>query len=77
MEFLFNSVQLFGTNLQNIQSEDFFLFNLEINDTYNAKLVGQINSFCWNSTCDFPPVKGLLFYIIFISFLFNFYLIFI
>jgi len=42
---------------KNIQYEDLVLFNVEINDTYNAKVLGQTNNYCWDEVCTFPPVS--------------------
>jgi len=39
--------------------DDLVLFNVEINDTYNAKVLGQTKDYCWDEVCVFPPVKGL------------------
>jgi len=47
----------FPEETSNIQFEDLVLFNIEVNDTYNAKVVGQTNNYCWNEFCTFPPVK--------------------
>jgi len=44
---------------KNIQYENLVLFNVEINDTYNAKVLGQTHDYCWDEVCIFPPVKGL------------------
>jgi len=37
-------------------------FSLELDDGYNAKIVGSSKSFCWNGFCTFPPVKSKLLY---------------
>ncbi len=50
---------LFPNETSNIQYEDLVLFNIEVNDTYNAKVLGQTKDYCWNEYCIFPPVKGL------------------
>ena len=50
---------LFPQKTNNIQFEDLVYFNVEINDTYNAKVLGQTQDYCWDDECVFPPVKGL------------------
>jgi len=47
----------FPQKTNNIQFEDLVLFNVEINDTYNAKVLGQTKDYCWDEVCMFPPVK--------------------
>jgi len=49
---------LFPQKTNNIQFEDLVYFNVEINDTYNAKVLGQTRDYCWNEVCTLPPVKG-------------------
>jgi len=49
----------FPQKTSNIQFEDLILFNVEVNDTYNARVLGQTKDYCWNEYCIFPPVKGL------------------
>ncbi|OUM65258.1 hypothetical protein PIROE2DRAFT_7805 [Piromyces sp. E2] len=48
---------IFKSDISNVEFNEFMFFNLEINDTYNAVLVGQTNSYCWEDKCTFPPVK--------------------
>jgi len=38
---------------------DLVLFKIEINDPYNAHVIGQTNDYCWDDKCTFPPLKGL------------------
>ena len=49
----------FPEKTSNLQFKDLVLFNVEINDTYNAKVLGQTQDYCWDDECVFPPVKGL------------------
>jgi len=44
----------------NFQFEDLVFFIVETNDTYNAKVLGQTQGYCWGEVCEFPPVKGFL-----------------
>ncbi len=52
----------FPEETNNLQYEDLVFFNVEVNDTYNANLLGQTKGYCWNEFCIFPPVKGLKFF---------------
>ena len=49
----------FSKETSNIKYEDLVLFNIEVNDTYNAKVIGQTKDYCWDETCILPPVNGL------------------
>jgi len=49
----------FPEETNNFEFEDLVLFNVEVNDTYNAKVLGQTKDYCWDEYCIFPPVKGL------------------
>ena len=49
----------FPQESSDIQFDDLILFNVEVNDTYNAVLEGQTQNYCWGEFCEFPPVKGL------------------
>jgi len=33
-------------------------FKVDINDTYNAAVIGQTISYCLNDYCEVPNVKG-------------------
>jgi len=55
-----NSLEMyFPHKTLNLQLEDFAFFNVEIDDTSNAKVLGQTQDYCWDDRCVFPPVKGL------------------
>eukprot|EP00833_Pecoramyces_ruminatium_P007348 jgi/Orpsp1_1/1181380/evm.model.c7180000077019.1 len=41
----------------NIQYDEFIFYNLEINDTYRAELIGTSQSFCLETDCDLSPIK--------------------
>jgi len=47
----------FSKETSNIQYEDLVLFNVEVNDTYNAKVIGQTKDYCWDEACILPPVN--------------------
>jgi len=49
----------FPQKTNNIQFDDLVLFNVEINDTYNAQVLGQTKNYCWDESCILPSVKGL------------------
>jgi len=49
----------FPQETSNIQFEDLVLFSVEVNDTYNARVIGQTKNYCWDEVCKLPPVKGL------------------
>jgi len=42
-----------------VQLEDLVYFNIEIDDTSNAKVLGLTKDYCWDDRCIIPPVKGL------------------
>ncbi|ORX77549.1 hypothetical protein BCR32DRAFT_270572, partial [Anaeromyces robustus] len=46
-----------NTDISSTKFDDFVFLNLYVNDTYNAELLGQSNSYCWDDSCVFPPVK--------------------
>ena len=47
------------SNEVDYMSVDFMMyFKIETNDTYNAAVVGQSISYCYNNTCDVPIIKG-------------------
>jgi len=47
----------FPHKTSSLDFEDLVLFNVEVNDTYNAKVIGQTKDYCWDDVCVFPPVK--------------------
>eukprot|EP00833_Pecoramyces_ruminatium_P000184 jgi/Orpsp1_1/1174216/evm.model.c7180000049310.1 len=47
----------FGSDVSAVKLNELLFFNLEINDTYNAKVLGQSNSYCWDKSCIFPSAK--------------------
>jgi len=53
----FGNQMYFPQKTSNIQFEDLILFNVEVNDTYNAYVFGQTKDYCWDEFCTFPPVK--------------------
>jgi len=67
----------FPHKTSNFQFDDLVFFNVEVNDTYNAKVLGQTKEYCWDEFCIFPPVKGLYYYsFIYIYFYFIFKFVF-
>jgi len=53
----FGNQMYFPQESSNLQYEDLILFSVEINDTYNAQVLGQTKEYCWNEVCKLPPVK--------------------
>ena len=49
----------FPEETSNLTYEDLVLFNVEVNDTYNAKVIGHYKDYCWDEFCTFPTVKGI------------------
>ncbi|ORX47605.1 hypothetical protein BCR36DRAFT_413546 [Piromyces finnis] len=47
----------FETDISNIQFDELLFYKLEINDTYNARLKGQTQSYCWGESCNFPQIN--------------------
>jgi len=52
----YDNQMYFPKETSNIRYEDLVLFNVEVNDTYNAKVLGQTKDYCWDEFCEFPPV---------------------
>jgi len=48
----------FPEETSDLTYEDLVLFNVEVNDTYNAKVIGQTKDYYWDEFCEFPPVAG-------------------
>ncbi|OUM56930.1 hypothetical protein PIROE2DRAFT_18248, partial [Piromyces sp. E2] len=48
---------IFNSDSSRIHYDEFMFFNIEINDTYNAELIGQSQSYCWSDSCLYPPLK--------------------
>jgi len=46
-------------NSTKLDFNDFVFTAIEVNDTYNAKVLGQSQSYCWDDVCEFPKVKGI------------------
>jgi len=52
----FDNQMFFPKETSNFQFEDLVLFDVEINDTYNARVLGQTKDYCFDETCTLPPV---------------------
>jgi len=39
---------------------EMIFFKVNVNDTYNAAIVGKASSYCINNECILPPVKSIL-----------------
>ena len=48
----------FPEETNNFEFEDLVLFNVEVNDTYNARVLGQTKDYCFDEACTLPPVMG-------------------
>jgi len=46
------------SDLSDINFNDFIFTAVEINDTYNARLIGPVKNYCWGNDCSFPSLKG-------------------
>ncbi|ORX84041.1 hypothetical protein BCR32DRAFT_291626 [Anaeromyces robustus] len=53
----YNKVISLESDASNIDYDEFIFFSLSINDTYNAEIHGQYQSYCWGESCEIPPVK--------------------
>ncbi|ORX76364.1 hypothetical protein BCR32DRAFT_271328 [Anaeromyces robustus] len=53
----YNNLRTFETDINNAKYDDFALISVEINDTYNTKLLGQVQNYCWSDNCIFPAAK--------------------
>ncbi|KAL6612841.1 7 transmembrane sweet-taste receptor of 3 GCPR-domain-containing protein [Neocallimastix sp. 'constans'] len=45
------------SDLSDINFNDFIFTAVEINDTYNARLIGPVKNYCWGNDCSFPSLK--------------------
>jgi len=56
---------LFQSDPYNMNFNEFVYTSVEINDTYNAEVIGSYQSFCWDDGCVFSQVKGMFYLNIF------------
>jgi len=47
----------FPKRTSNFQFDELVFFKVEINDPSNAKVIGQIEDYCWEDSCTFPSVQ--------------------
>jgi len=50
----------FQSDVSNMKYEELVYTSVEINDTFNAEVIGQYQSFCWDDSCEFPQVKSIV-----------------
>lgn len=55
-----------GDEMNMLSIEDLIFFKLEINDTYNAEIIGQTENYCLGTDCILPNFKSKIYIIVMI-----------
>ncbi|ORX84045.1 hypothetical protein BCR32DRAFT_242932 [Anaeromyces robustus] len=53
----YNHTISLASDISTAEFDKFSFFEVKINDTYNAALVGQTQSYCWGDICEYPSIK--------------------